>query len=264
MQVHDCSGAPCYPNWNYSLVGPWNPTVVVKDAAGNAGTYTYSGSPYVISPATLSTTIQLVDSTTNKTVTSISSGENVTIYATIMYPTNAEPVSGFVTGLNSTTRGGIVTGVVGYGTYNATSQSFNAKNSGQLAKVTLTYTGKNGIWKGSFSAGTLPTLSASQTFEVVINSADKATPPNTGSATLNVSPSTGQTASSTSSSQTSSNSESSSTTSSTTELANLFQLRIEPLQLSSTVSTSIPVWAYAGTTIALIIGVIVGFLARKK
>ena len=36
------------------------------------------------------------------------------------------------------------------------------------------------------------------------------------------------------------------------------------LTTSSTASTSIPVWAYAGTTIALIIGVIVGFLARKK
>ena len=57
-----------FPNWNYTLVGPWNPTVVVSDPAGNAGRYAYTGSPYVISPATLSTTIQLVDSKTNQTI----------------------------------------------------------------------------------------------------------------------------------------------------------------------------------------------------
>ena len=234
--------APVSPSWNYSFVGAWNPTASVTDAAGNTGSFAYAGSPYVVSPATLSTAIQLVDSKTNQTITSLASGENVTIYAVISYPTNAEPVKGFVAPLDVATRGGVVTGVVGYGTYNATTQNFNAKNSGQLAAVTFTYTGKNGIWTGSFSAGTLPILSASQTFQVVINSADKASPPNTGSTTLSLAPSAPQIA-------TSSSSQQSSTTGSTA---------------TSTTSTSIPVWAYAGTTIALIVGVIVGFIARKK
>lgn len=238
------------PTWNYTFVGSWSPTATASDAAGNTGTFSYTGSPFVISPATLSTTIQLVDSKTNQTITSISSGENVTVYATITYPTNAEPVSGFVAPLDVTTRGGVVTGVVGYGAYNATSQTFTGKNSGQLAKVTLSYTGQNGIWVGSFSAGTLPTLSSSQTFQIVINSADKASPPNTGSASLSIAPSAAQvaTTASSSSSTSTSSSASSSTTSTTT----------------SAITTSIPVWAYAGTTIALIIGVIVGFVARKK
>lgn len=141
------------PTWNYTFVGSWTPTAVVNDTAGNTASFTYSGSPYVISPATLSTAIQLVDSKTNQTVTSIANGENVTIYATIAYPTNAEPVSGFVAPLDAATRGGVVTGIVGYGTYNATSKSFNEKNSGQIASVALTYTGKNGIWTGSLQRG---------------------------------------------------------------------------------------------------------------
>jgi len=33
------------PNWNYTAVGPWVPTVVVGDAFGNTATYTYSGHP---------------------------------------------------------------------------------------------------------------------------------------------------------------------------------------------------------------------------
>lgn len=228
------------PNWNYTAVGAWTPTANASDAAGNVGTFTYSGSPYVISPATLSTTVLLVDSNNNQTITSISSGENVTVYAIVTYPSNAEPVSGFVGALDSATRGGVVSGVVGYGAYNTTSNTFSGKNSGDVATVTLSYTGANGIWKGTFSTGTLPTLSSSQTFAVVINSADKASPPNTGSATLNLAPS----APSVSSTQTSS------TSSSSTSII--------------TTTTSIPIWAYAGTTIALIIGVIVGFLARKK
>ncbi len=230
------------PNWNYTAVGPWTPNANASDAAGNVGTFTYSGSPYVISPATLSTTVLLVNSNTNQTITSITSDENITVYAIVTYPTNAEPVSGFVGVLDSATRGGVVSGVVGYGAYNATSNTFSGKSSGDVATVTLSYTGANGIWKGTFSAGTLPTLSSSQTFAVVINAADKASPPNTGTATLNLAPS----APSASSTQTSSTSSSSSSTS------------------TVTTTTSIPIWAYAGTTIALIIGVIVGFLARKK
>ena len=223
------------PNWNYTNVGSWNPTAVVSDAAGNTATFNYTGSPYVISPSPLSTSILLVDSNTNQTVTSISSSENVTVYATIAYPTNAEPVTGFVAPLDATTRGGVVSGIVGYGTYNATSQSFTGTGAGTVASVALTYTGSNGVWKGSFNTGTLPSLSSPQTIQVVIPSPDKATPPNTGSATLGVA--LGATPGSPSPQTTSS---------------------------AATSGSTIPVWAYAGTTIALIIGVIVGFLARKK
>ena len=222
------------PNWNYTNIGPWNPAATVRDGAGNTATFNYTGSPYVISPSPLTTSILLVDSNTNQTITSISSGENVTVYATITYPTNAEPVSGFVAPLDTSTRGGAVSGIIGYGTYNATSQSFTGKTSGNVAKVTLTYTGSNGVWKGSFNTGTLPSLASPQTFQVVIDSNDKATPPNTGLATLGVA--LGATPGSTSAQTTSS---------------------------AATTAGAIPVWAYAGTTIALIIGVIVGLLARK-
>jgi hypothetical protein len=217
------------PNWNYTNVGPWNPSATVTDSAGNSGNFTYVGSPYVISPATLSTTITLVDSNSNQTITSLYSGENVTVYATITYPSNAEPVKGFVGPLDQTARGGVVTGVIGYGAYNQTSQTFTGTSSGTIAKISLSYTGAGGIWKGSFSAGSLPALGSSQTFQVVVSSHDNASPPNTGTSALGLALG-GSVSSST--------------------------------HTTSQVST--PVWAYAGITIALIIGIVVGFLVRKR
>jgi hypothetical protein len=227
------------PNWNYSNIGSWNPNATTGDAAGNIGTFQYTGGPFVISPATLSTSITLVNSKTNQTLSGLANGTSVTIYAVVTYPTNAEPVPGFVAPLDTATRGGTVTALVGWGYYNATSGTFGGGKTagGQIAQVTLTYTGANGIWEGNLSSTSIPAIKAGTAYEVVVSSKDDANPPNTGIATMVLGPAAAQ-ATTTSSS--------SSTTSST-----------------ETSLTTIPVWAYAGTTIALIIGVIVGFLARK-
>lgn len=185
--------AAILPNWNYTYVGNYSPQVLVSTAAGNVATFNYTGSPYTIAPAQLATNIQLTDSKTNQTVTSLYSGESVTISATITYPTNAEPVTGFVAPLDTATRGGVVKAQVGYGYFNATTNTFggSSKNPGTLlGTVTMSYSGANGVWTGQYTASSLPTLPAGQTYQVVVTSSDKASPPNTGLGTISVGTST--------------------------------------------------------------------------
>jgi hypothetical protein len=238
------------PNWNDTHVGPWNPTATFGDAAGNLGTYKYLGVPFVISPAQLSTGVQVTDVKTNQSAAGLYNGQSVDIVANVTYPTNAEPVPGFVSPLDTNVRGGIVTAYVGWGYFNSTSATFGGgKTTGApIGKATLSYSTTSHLWTGLFNVSSLPTLPSGKTYEVVVVSSDKASPPNTGLMSINVasaiaapsvntSPSTGYT---------SSGSESGGASTA-----------------STTSSGSIPLWAYAGTTIALIVGVLVGFLARR-
>jgi len=181
--------AAILPNWNYTYVGNYSPNVVASDAAGNVGVFNYTGSPYTISPAQLSTSIQLIDSKTNQVVTSIYAGETVIVSATITYPSNAEPVTGFVAPLDTATRGGVVKAQIGYGNFNTTINTFSSAAgqvpSALIGSVTMTYTGSNGVWTGQYTApNSLPALPAGQTYKVAVTSADKASPPNTGLGTL--------------------------------------------------------------------------------
>lgn len=233
------------PSWNYTSVGQWVPTVNVSDAAGNTVSWKYIGSPFTISPVTFSISTLLLDSATNQTITTFQSGQSVNIVANVTYPAppNGDAaVTGFVGPLDSATRGGSVNALVGWGYYNTTSSTFGGKNPGALiSQVTMTYNTKTHLWSGQFNATSLPTLSGGNTYKVVINAKDAASPSNMGSASLSLAPS---------GSQTTSGSQSSSQSSAASQ--------------SSTITEGIPVWAYAATTIALIIGVIVGFIARKK
>ena len=235
------------PNWNDTHVGPWNPNATAGDAYGNVVKYHYIGVPFVISPASLSTTATLVDSKTNQTLAGLGNGTTATILAVVTYPTNAEAAPGFVAPLDSAIRGGKVTANVGWGYYNATSGTFGgAKNpGGQIAQVTMSYTGKSGIWEGNFTTTSVPAIKTGTSYEIVINSQDKAAPQNTGLAIFSLAPAAIGSAVSTSTSS-SAPSQSTTTTTSATNIA-----------------ATIPLWAYAGTTIALIVGVIVGFLARR-
>lgn len=240
------------PNWNYTFVGPWSPTATIVDAFGNTATYTYTGTPYTITPAQLSTSIQLIDSATNQTVTSLFGGETVTVRATITYPTNAEPVSGFVGPLDSSTRGGNVKALVGYGYYNVTAGTFggSAKNPGTLmGTVAMTYSGANGVWTGQYTAPSLPTLPAGTLFQFVVTSSDKASPPNTGLGSLSVGPSIApQTSATTTTTQT--------TPASTTTTT-----------LTSTVSQiiqSVPTSVYAAMVILLLMGLVIGLVLRMR
>jgi len=222
------------PNWNYTFVGPWSPAINASDAAGNAGILKYTGSPFVISPVDLSTRIVVVNGTSGPVVSSLENGQTVTIKSTITYPTNAEPVVGFVGPLNST-RGGSVSAQVGWGYYNVTSGTFGGKMpGGLLGDVPMTYTGANGTWAGQFVSSSLPKLPPGATYVVVVTSKDSASPANTGFGMEILSPAS-----------------SSVTIISTTATATATQ----------TVQT-IPDVVYAALAILLIIGVLVGYIVR--
>jgi hypothetical protein len=241
-----------YPNWNYTFVGPWSPTATISDAFGNTASYQYTGTPFTITPVQLSTSIQLVDANTNQTVTSLYSGETVSVRATIAYPTNAEPVSGFIGPLDSSVRGGTVKALVGYGYYNATAGTFggSAKNPGTLlGTVAMTYSGANGVWTGQYTAPTLPTLPAGTLFQVVVTSSDSASPPNTGLGSLSVGPSIAP-QSSTTTTSTGRPIATTFTTTSTTTVSQIVQ--------------SIPTAVYAGMIILLVMGLIIGLVLRMK
>ncbi len=242
------------PTWNYTYVGTWSPTVYVSDAAGNSATYKWTGSPFTISPASLATSVQLTDKTTGLAVAAIASGEAINIRATITYPTNPEPVSGFVAPLDTAARGGAATAIVGWGYWNATAGTFggSAKNpGGVIATVPLTYTGANGTWTGAFAGATLPAIPAGTTYEVAVTSTDKASPPNTGLGLVSLTaasapPGVATTTTVTSTSTTSAISTTVST--STTTVSQTIQ--------------SIPTIAYAGMAIILILGLIIGMVVR--
>jgi hypothetical protein len=222
------------PNWNYTYVGPWNPSAVISDAAGNSAVFNYTGSPFVISPVQLSTTITVLDLATGQPTTTLQSGQTVTIEATITYPTNAEPVPGFVGPLASS-RGGVVTAQVGWGYYNMTSGTFGGKNpGGLLGTVAMTYSGSNGTWTGQFASGSLPKLQSGVGYEVVVSSKDNASPANTGFGAEVLSPAT---------------SSSTVTTS------------VSVTTVSQTVQT-IPTSVYAALVILLVIGVLIGYIVR--
>ena len=233
------------PNWNDPNVGDWNPNVTVSDAAGNVGFYQYVGpedNPIIISPATLDTSITVVNSETNVTLSGLANGTKATILAVIQYPGNEEPVPGFVASLDSANRGGVVSAIVGWGYYNDTSGTFGGGGNpgGEFAQVSMAYTGHKGVWEGNFTSNSVPAITPGSSYEIVVTSQDSATPPNTGFATVSLGPSSGQITTSTTTSQTSST------------------------QSGSAFSGTIPLWAFAGTTIALIVGVIIGFLARRS
>lgn len=234
--------ASVLPNWNYTSVGSWSPTVTAGDAAGNTGTYKYTGGPFTISPAALSTSITVLDATTGQTVTGLYNGQSIIIQAIVAYPTNPEPVKGFVGPLNST-RGGIVTAEVGWGFYNTTSGTFGGKTpGGLLGTVLMTYSGSTGMWTGQFESSSLPTLAKGTNYEVVISSTDKASPPNTGFGISILPPATVAPVAQTTTV---------STVSTTTTTQNIVQ----------TVQT-IPTVVYAALAILLIIGVLIGYIVK--
>lgn len=221
------------PNWNYTYVGPWSPTAWVEDAAGNSAVYQYAGSPFVISPVDLSTALQVLGNSSGQVVTTLSDGVSVTIQANITYPSNPEPVSGFLGPLDSA-RGGSVTAEVGWGYYNETSGTFGGSVPGGLiGTVNMAYTGSNGTWEGQFESNSLPTLKGGATYLVVVASHDGASPANTGFATevLSSAPSTASVQTTTT------------------------------VTITLTLET-IPSVVYAALAILLVLGVIIGYIVR--
>jgi len=174
-----------WPTWNASWVGNYAPTAKATDVYGNTGAYTYSGYPYPIAAATFTTTVSVSDAKSGLLVPGLANGQSDIVTANILY-TNPVPAAGTVAGfagpLDTATRGGVVTALVGYGPYNATSGTFGAKNlpGGLIANVPMTYSTTTKTWSGALTIGTLPTLVNATAYSVVVSSHDKAQPPNTG------------------------------------------------------------------------------------
>ncbi len=248
------------PNWNYTFLGAWSPDVNASDAYGNVGTFKYSGSPFNILPAQLATNIILVDTSTGHNLTSLTNGEGMTIMATITYPTNAEPTSGFV-GPLSPARGGSVTAQVGWGYYNMTSGTFGGGKTqgGLIGTVLMSYSGHNGTWTGQFESASLQTLPAGATYEVAISSKDSASPVNTGFAIAQLAPK----ATVPPVTQTQTVTQVSSSTSTVISTATTFSTLISSTT-QTVVSTvqSIPTVVYAALAILLILGLLIGYVIR--
>ncbi len=219
------------PNWNYTAVGPWDPTVTVGDAFGNTVTSTYGGSPFTVLPATFAMDVQLIDAKSGELVSGLYDGQTVTVKATVTYPTNAEPVPGFVAPLDSATRGGKVNGLVGWGFYNETTNTFGGDQPGGLiGTVAMTYSSSISTWTGNFNATSLPALTFGTNFIVVVTASDEASPPNTGLETLKLPPAAVQTVT-------------------TTAVQS---------------SEAIPSVAYAGMAIFLVMGIVVGYIVKAS
>jgi hypothetical protein len=226
------------PNWNFTYVGNWSPSANATDGFGNTGNFTYLGSPFVFMPATLSTAVQLVNPQSGQVVTGLYNGESVNIQATVTYPPwTPEPIPGFAGPLNST-RGGVVVAVIGYGFYNSTTGAVGSSTNPVTAidRVQLTYSGSKGLWMGSFNATALPTLPVGTAYEVVVNAMDSASPPNMGSQTIPLPNTTTQGAT---------------TTTTTTQTV---------VQAAS----SVPSWAYAAMGLLLLVGAVIGYVAKRS
>lgn len=242
------------PNWNYTYVGPWNPAINASDAAGNVGVYKYTGSPFTITPAQMATSVQLTDVKTGLPIAAIASGESVNIRATITYPTNAEPVTGFVAPLDTAARGGSVTAIIGWGYWNATANTFtnSTKNpGGVIGTVALTYSGANGIWTGQFAGATLPAIPAGTTYAVAVTSKDSASPPNTGLQLVSLSTASAPPGVATT------------TTVVSTSISSIISTTISTATttISQTIQ-SIPTIVYAGLVVVLVLGLIIGLVVR--
>ena len=142
-----------WPTWNASWVGNYAPTAKATDQYGNTATFTYSGYPYPIAAATFTSTVSVSDSKTGLLVPGLASGQSDIVTANILYTnavTGAGTVAGFAGPLDTATRGGVVTALVGYGPYNATSGTFGAKNlpGGLIANVPMTYSTTTKTWSG--------------------------------------------------------------------------------------------------------------------
>lgn len=176
------------PSWNFTAVGPWSLTAHISDGLGNNATYVYSGPPFELTPTQLDASVLLIDNSTSQTVGGLYTGQIVDVSANFTYPTNPEPVPGFVGPLDVNVHGGSVSAAIGWGFYNSTTGSFGGtKNPGGLiTSTTLSYSGHNGTWTGKLEVSTLPSIPAKATYEVVVTASDKASPANAGMALVDV------------------------------------------------------------------------------
>ena len=252
-----------WPAWNASWVGNYYPSVNASDQYGNTGDIHV----FRLSIPHRSRNTEHYHPTLGCKDGPARSQAFTTASLPILRLTSSTcksliPVSGFNGPLDTATRGGVVTTLVGWGPYNATSGAFgNSKVPGGLiATVPMTYSTATKMWTGQLNVGTLPKLVNATSYEVIVSSHDKASPPNTGFATLNLPPATLQvtTGAATSISTTTAVS---TTTSTATSISTTFFVAVSTsLQTVSTV----PLLAYATMVVLLIVGLSFGYLVTRK
>jgi hypothetical protein len=120
----------------------------------------------------------------------------------------------------------------------------------------MTYSNATKVWTGQFNVGTLPKLVNTSTYEVIVSSHDKASPANSGFATLHL-PATLPVAASPA------------TEVSTTTATSVSTTFFVAVSTSLRTISAVPLWAYAGIVVIvvftlLVLGVVVGYLLRKK
>lgn len=192
-----------YPNWNSTWAGNYMPTATATDIYGNTLSFTYTGRPFQILPSPLTASVQLVDPKTGQVAAGLYSGQTVNVTATIAYTaegvTGTEIRPGYIGPLD-TSRGGVVTALLGWDFYNTTSNSFgSAKNpGGQIASLKLTYTGSKGIWSTPLTISSLPAIPAGTTYELILSANDGVPTPNSANLMLAPPPATVQTTTTTS------------------------------------------------------------------
>ncbi len=262
-----------YPNWNSTWTGNYIPKATAQDIYGNTLNFTYTGRPIVILPTPLTITPQIVDAKTGQMVTGLYSGQNVNVTATVAYTaagvSGTEILPGFLGPLDQS-RGGAVTALVGWGYFNTTSHSFgSSKNPGGLiASLKLTYTGSKGLWSAPLAIGTLPTLPAGTTYVAIINASDNVATPNTGTATLNLSPATIQTSTFTTTSATTTTATSISTTTTTavsTSLSTFVSTSLSTFvsTVTQTGQAEATTWTYVAMVVLLVVGLAIGYVMRR-
>ncbi len=173
-----------YHFWRWAWFPTWNASVGVivftADASDGRGNHGVASSPssgltaWRIVPAILKVVPRIVNDTGAETVSFVS-GENLTIEARVTYESHNAHNREFPGPMN-TTRGGVVTAVLGYGAFNTSSGRF----AQTIATLDLAYDPATQNWTRTYSIpATVPSRSDLQ---IAVQAHDGASPPNTGMA----------------------------------------------------------------------------------
>jgi len=165
-----------FPTWNAS-VGAIVFTADARDGRGNHGVASSPTSgltAWRLIPAILKVVPRIVNETGAETVSFVS-GENLTIEARVTYEGHNAHNRVFPGPMN-TTRGGVVTAVLGYGAFDTSLGTF----AQTIATLDLAYDPITRNWTHTYSIPTTDPVRSD--LQIVVQASDGASPPNTGMA----------------------------------------------------------------------------------
>ncbi|HLE45733.1 MAG TPA: hypothetical protein VI915_01925 [Thermoplasmata archaeon] len=166
-----------FPTWNESI-GVVVFTATASDGRGNSGiasSQSFGLTAWKIIPAILKVVPQIVNDTGAETVSFVR-GDNLTVRVRVTYEGHNAHNRAFPGPMNGT-RGGVVTAVLGYGAYNATSGQFQYP----LTSVTLALDPTTQNWSATYQVRSTDPIRTDLQAVVSAHDAAPATP-NTGMA----------------------------------------------------------------------------------